>query len=145
MHDAVAYHFMHRVTRTRTHMTVRARSTRSLVFALGAALLFVAPLRAQDASLAAPVFAPVVSAPELAARPVAGPTMDAATVAVKNVAVESKAAPAAPGKNYDQGTKLMIIGGAAILTGIVVGSNAGHAISIAGAVIGLYGLYKYLE
>ena len=55
------------------------------------------------------------------------------------------AAPPRAGRGFDQGTKLMIIGGAAILTGIVVGSNAGHAISIVGAVIGLYGLYKYLE
>ena len=39
----------------------------------------------------------------------------------------------------------MIVGGAAVLVGIVVGNNAGYAISIAGAVIGLYGLYQYLQ
>ncbi|MEO8338015.1 MAG: hypothetical protein ABI664_23780 [bacterium] len=127
-------------------MTVRFRSSHSLAFALGAAILFVAPLRAQDASLAAPVSLPVASVVTLPAAPaVSGPTMDAATVAVKNTSETKAAAPAAPGKYYDQGTKLMIIGGAAILTGIVVGSNAGHAISIVGAVVGLYGLYKYLE
>jgi hypothetical protein len=140
------HHFMHRVTRTRTHMTVRSRSTRSLVFALGAAILFVAPLRAQDASLAAPVATPVVaSVPQPSVQAPAGPTMEAASVAMKNVSAETKAAPAAPGKYYDQGTKLMIVGGAAILTGIVIGGDAGHAISIVGAVVGLYGLYKYLE
>jgi hypothetical protein len=63
---------------------------------------------------------------------------------VKNVSSELKTAPAA-GKYYDQGTKLMIVGGAAILTGIVVGGDPGRAISIVGAVVGLYGLYKYLE
>jgi hypothetical protein len=140
------HHFMHRVTRTRTHMTVRSRSTRSLVFALGAAILFVAPLRAQDASFAAPVSTPVVSSvPQPSVQAPAGPTMEAASVAMKNVSAETKAAPAAPGKYYDQGTKLMIVGGAAILTGIVIGGDAGHAISIVGAVVGLYGLYKYLE
>jgi hypothetical protein len=127
-------------------MTARFRSTRSLVFALGATVLFVAPLHAQDASLAAPVSAPVV-APESqpAVQTPTGPTMDAATIAVKNVSSELKAPAPAAGKYYDQGTKLMIVGGAAILTGIVVGGDAGHAISIVGAVVGLYGLYKYLE
>jgi hypothetical protein len=126
-------------------MTARSRSTRPLLFALGAAVLFVAPLRAQDASLAAPVSAPVVTSVPTASPAPAGPTTDAATVAVKNVSSELKAPAPAPGKYYDQGTKLMIVGGAAILTGIVVGGDAGHAISIVGAVIGLYGLYKYLE
>lgn len=134
------------VTRTTTHMTVRSRSTRPLFFALAAAVLFVAPLRAQDASLAAPVSPPVVSSvPQNAAQTPTGPTMDAATVAVKNVSSELKAPAPAAGRYYDQGTKLMIVGGAAILTGIVVGGDAGHAISIVGAVIGLYGLYKYLQ
>ncbi|MEO5816489.1 MAG: hypothetical protein ABIT20_14545 [Gemmatimonadaceae bacterium] len=128
-------------------MTARTRSTRSLVFALGAAILFVAPLRAQDASLAAPVPTPAVSSvPQPSVQAPAGPTMETATVAAKNVSTETKeAVPAAPGKYYDQGTKLMIVGGAAILTGIVVGGDAGHAISIVGAVVGLYGLYKYLQ
>lgn len=127
-------------------MTVRLRSTRSLAFALGAAILFVAPLQAQDASLATPVSTPVVSSSsQPAVQAPAGPTMDAATAGVKNVAQTNAAAPPAQGKYYDQGTKLMIVGGAAILTGIVVGGQAGHAISIVGAVVGLYGLYKYLQ
>jgi len=71
--------------------------------------------------------------------------MESASVAVKNVAAETKVAAPAAGKYYDEGTKLMIVGGAAILTGIVVGGDAGHAISIVGAVVGLYGLYKYLQ
>jgi hypothetical protein len=125
-------------------MTARSRSTRSLFFTLGAAVLFVAPLRAQDASLA-PVSAPVAPALSQDAPAPAGPTMDAATVAVRNVSSELKAPAPAAGKYYDQGTKLMIVGGAAILTGIVVGGDAGHAISIVGAVVGLYGLYKFLE
>jgi len=139
---------MHRVTRAKTHMTVRSRNIRSLFFALGLGLVFVAPLHAQDASLAAaPAPTPVASSEsQPAAQATNGPTMESASVAVKNVAAETKAAaPAAAGKYYDTGTKFMIVGGAAILTGIVVGGDAGHAISIVGAVVGLYGLYKYLE
>ena len=130
-------------------MTERSRICRPILFALGAAMVWVAPLRAQEAALVVPAPAPapaMAAAPEVTPAP-SGPTINAASVAVKNVSVESKtpSAAAAPGKYYDQGTKLMIVGGAAVLTGIVVGGDAGHAISIAGAVIGLYGLYKYLE
>jgi hypothetical protein len=125
-------------------MTDRSRIYRPILFALGAAALFVGPLRAQDTSFVTPVPTAVATpAPQATPAP-SGPTVETASVAVKNV--ETKAvAPYSPGKYYDQGTKLMIVGGAAILTGIVVGGDAGHAISIVGAVIGLYGLYKYLE
>ena len=121
-------------------MTARSRITRPILLALGAATLFTAPLLAQESALAAP-------APSTVAQtaPAVGPTVVAATAAVRNVAVEHRAAPQRAGRGFDQGTKLMIIGGAGILTGIVVGGDAGHAISIVGAVIGLYGLYKYLE
>jgi hypothetical protein len=127
-------------------MTARSRICRPILFAFGAATLCVAPLRAQEAALAPSVATTPVpsSAPQATPAP-AGPTLESASVAVKNVATETKAAPPSPGKYYDQGTKLMIVGGAAILTGIVVGGDAGHAISIVGAVVGLYGLYKYLE
>ncbi|MEP6730892.1 MAG: hypothetical protein ABJE10_09650 [bacterium] len=125
-----------------------ARISRPILFALGATMMFVAPLRAQEVALVAPapalVAPPAPVAPQAASIP-SGPTLDAASVAVKNVTVETKTPAPTPGKYYDQGTKLMLVGGAAILTGIVVGGDAGHAISIAGAVIGLYGLYKYLE
>ena len=125
-------------------MIERSRLYRPIVLALGAAALIAAPLRAQDAALATPA-PPPVAAPATQASPApAGPTAEAASVAVKNVETKT-AAPYSAGKYYDQGTKLMIVGGAAILTGIVVGGDAGHAISIVGAVIGLYGLYKYLE
>lgn len=78
----------------------------------------------------------------------AGPTLRSAAVAVRHAdeAPATASAPAAPRSgSRGQPEALMIVGGAAILTGIVVGNNAGYAISIAGAVIGLYGLYLYLQ
>jgi hypothetical protein len=39
----------------------------------------------------------------------------------------------------------MIVGGAAILVGAVVGGDGGQIIMIGGAVIGLVGLYKFLQ
>jgi hypothetical protein len=40
---------------------------------------------------------------------------------------------------------MMIVGGAAILVGAVIGGDAGDIFMIGGAVVGLVGLYKYLQ
>ena len=119
------------------------RTLRSIAVAFGAALLFTAPLGAQDASLMA---APAITQPavsELSAP--SGPTASSAVVAVRRAPAEATAPAAPPAGNQGRGTALMIVGGAAILTGIVIGNGAGYAISVAGAVIGLYGLYQYLQ
>lgn len=121
------------------------RSIRSLVF-LGTALVLAAaaPLRAQGPSAAATAGSADAAPTDTI---VAGPTLSRATVGVRHVdEATTTAAPAAPSsRGRSHGEVLMIVGGAAILTGIVVGNNAGYAISIAGAVIGLYGLYEYLQ
>ena len=125
-------------------MIERTRNVGPLGLVLVAVVLLAAPLRAQDASLAS---APSASAPTVAAAAPApaGPTMAAASVAVRRSAPETVAAPAAAGQGRERGTALMIVGGAAVLTGIVIGNGAGYAISVVGAVIGLYGLYQYLQ
>jgi hypothetical protein len=121
-----------------------SRTFRPIAAVFGAAILLAAPLRAQEASLAAPSS----PAPAVAEAPAAavGPTVSAATVAVRRAPADANA-PAAPaaGRGQDKGTALMIVGGAAILTGIVIGNGAGYAISVGGAVMGLYGLYIYLQ
>ena len=85
-----------------------------------------------------------VAAPK---RPAAGPTMEAASVAVRPV--ESKTlqlnAAAAPRKGYGQPVALMVVGGAAVLTGLIIDNGAGTVIAVGGAVMGLYGLYEYLQ
>ena len=40
---------------------------------------------------------------------------------------------------------LMIVGLAAVVTGIVVGDDAGTILILGGAGVGLYGLYKYMQ
>jgi len=42
------------------------------------------------------------------------------------------------------GVGLMILGGAALVTGLIIGDNAGTVIAVGGALVGLYGLYVYL-
>lgn len=120
-------------------MSVRSR----FVFPLALGVLALAqPARAQSASLV-PAAAPVTTeqtAP--AAAPAAGPTIDAATVAVRH---QETAAPTPARSGSAPGTALMIVGGAAVLVGLVIGGGAGGAIAVGGAVIGLVGLYQYLQ
>ena len=78
----------------------------------------------------------------------AGPTTDAAAVAVRQpVSKETRAANAMMQrrKGYGQPIALMVVGGAALLTGLIIGDDAGTVIAVSGAVIGLYGLYQYLQ
>jgi hypothetical protein len=42
------------------------------------------------------------------------------------------------------GVGLMILGGAALITGVIIGDKAGTIIAVGGAIVGLYGLYVYL-
>ena len=46
---------------------------------------------------------------------------------------------------FDRPVVLMIVGGALIVTGLLVGSDAAPILYIAGAGIGGYGLYLYLQ
>ena len=76
-----------------------------------------------------------------------GPTMDAASVGVRQpVTKEARSPNAAPVRaGYGQPVALMVVGGAALLTGLIIGGGAGTAIAVGGAVVGLYGLYEFLQ
>ena len=129
---------------------MHARSRTALPFALALGLIAVAqPARAQNvatapAAITAPSLVPSATpAAAVVSTPDAGPTVDAATVGVRHTVDAQPAAQRRGGSA--PGMPLMIVGGAAILVGIVVGGDAGHAISIGGAVVGLVGLYQYLQ
>jgi hypothetical protein len=124
-------------------MSARLRSTLPFALAIVVASLAVArPAHAQSAALVpAPATVPVVAA-EPTAVPV-GPTLDAATVGVRHQAVETNAAARRSGMG--QGEALMIVGGAAVLVGLLIGGGAGSAIAVGGAIVGLVGLYEYLQ
>ena len=124
-------------------MPARLRSVLPVALASVVASVAVArPAHGQSASFApAPVSAPVVAA-EPSASPV-GPTLDAASVAVRHKAVETTAAARRSGMG--QGEALMIVGGAAVLVGLLIGGGAGSAIAVGGAIVGLVGLYEYLQ
>lgn len=124
-------------------MNARSRIALPFALALGIASVAVArPASAQAISLApAPTPAPVASP---AAQPTTGPTLAAASVAVRHAEAPVSAAPARRG-GYGQPVALMVVGGAALLTGLIIGDDAGAAIAVGGAVVGLIGLYQYLQ
>lgn len=127
-------------------MSERLRTTRSLAVAFGVATLITPAAHAQGVAIA-PSFAasaPVATPAPATAPASVGPTVDAASVAVRHVAsTETAAAPRRGG--YGQPIALMVVGGAAVLVGLIIGGGAGAAIAIGGAVAGLIGLYQYLQ
>jgi hypothetical protein len=136
-------------------MPARTRFVLPLALALSAASAAIAPTAGAQSSTLAPTAdpAPAVSHPAgtqsatvqpTAPQPApAGPTMDAASVAVRHAPVADAAAPRRGG--YGQPVALMVVGGAAVLVGLIIGGGAGTAIAIGGAVAGLVGLYQYLQ
>lgn len=123
-------------------MNARSRIALPFALALGFASVTVArPAAAQEISLA-PTPTSAVVAP--ATEPVTGPTLAAASVAVRH-AEAPVTAPAPRRAGYGQPIALMVVGGAALLTGLILNNDAGTVIAVGGAVVGLVGLYQYLQ
>ena len=110
-------------------------------------LLFIAALIAiiVPAVVAAQSAAP--TARGVSARGVGAPVASLLPVGVRRAA-QTPAPVGAPvpfRANTKQNRAMMIVGGAALLTGAVIGGNAGTLISVGGVVVGLWGLYQYLQ
>lgn len=98
--------------------------------------------------VAAPIAqVPVIDTPAETAAPLAGPRLDQGRSGVAAVRETASTSPAPLPQEISRrrGVPQMIIGGAAILGGALVGDDAGSIISVAGLVYGLYGLYLYLQ
>ena len=52
---------------------------------------------------------------------------------------------AAQHASLGQSQALMIVGAAALITGAIIGDDPGTVIMVGGAIVGLYGLYQYLQ
>jgi len=101
------------------------------------------------ALLGAPSVAPAQQAQTRSApAPAAGPRISATATAVRQstqVNRTSNAAAAAARKNMGKPVAMMIVGGAAFVAGALIGGDIGVIFMVAGAVIGLIGLYQYLQ
>ena len=104
------------------------------VVALAALAFTAAPARAQSASAANQASGPRVERTSTAMHASLAPTdRDAALAA------------AAKRQGLGQPVAMMIVGGAALVAGVVIGGDAGTLIAIGGVVVGLIGLYQYLQ
>jgi len=105
------------------------------VCALCFTLCFVGPAAAQQSAADnAPAAAPAASL---------APTMSAVRFGITDVTEQPTVvnATAARAMGRREGRVLAIVGGAAVITGILIGDTGGTVIAIGGAAIGLYGLY----
>lgn len=115
------------------------------------ALVVASPaVRAQDAAIApGPLPGPVLAAESSPAVPVTsgGPRLDAVRAGALAVEPSASLASPAPMRRADsrRSRSLMIIGGAALLGGAIIGDDAGTIIMLGGLGVGLYGLYLYLQ
>lgn len=96
------------------------------------------------------LFVPSLASAQAAVTPdtvrMAGPTVEATATAFR---VQPQAADSASlamqRQNVGRPVALMVVGGAAILVGAVIGDAPGALFMIGGAVAFLYGLYQYLQ
>ena len=108
-----------------------------------AAAAFLAGSRANAQLSRVPEAVPQTSITEEAAAPVSfaerGPTMNSTAIAPRLGAM------AAARRPFGLSQTLMIVGGAAFVAGAIIGDDAGTVMMVAGAGVGLYGLYLYLH
>lgn len=96
-------------------------------------------------------FMPSVAAAQDAAAPQpapnAGPTVDGTATAFRGAGIVQDGSSIEMQRRQGVGrpVALMIVGGAALLVGAVIGDDVGTLFMIGGAVALLYGLYKYLQ
>ena len=114
------------------------------------ALAIAAPAARAQAFTASPSLAPATAPVAEATAPV-GPARDAlrAGIAIRPVAAAPAATEASPNLVQPdlrrRGMPQMIIGGAALVGGLIIGDDVGTLVSLAGLGYGLYGLYLYLN
>jgi hypothetical protein len=79
--------------------------------------------------------------------PLAGPRVGSAILVAAREA--TPAAPSLPpgdgGARVGRNLALVGVGAAAVVAGLLVGGDGGHAVAIGGTVVGLVGLYRYLR
>jgi hypothetical protein len=101
-----------------------------------------------EAAVTRAIEAPAPERQVEAAPVAAGPVLAGASIAARAdlQQAESNAASTALMQSRDRrGTTLMLVGGAAFLAGLLIGDDAGTAVALGGAIVGLYGLYLYLQ
>ena len=129
-------------------MIARSRRRFALAALAGTMALLAAPsLGAQQMP---PTSAPGGGAARHDAAASLGPTVDRAAVGARSLPQQptslDEAETAMQARlGLGQARALMIVGFSAVIIGLLIGDDAGAVIAIAGAAVGLYGLYYYLK
>jgi hypothetical protein len=120
-----------------------------------AVLVFAAPLAAQTATQngVSPIVIPasfvpagavVVPASERVAP--LGPTVQTFGVVARSSVTPSLVAPMPlPSEHASDGVAMMIVGGAALVVGAVIGGTSGTIFMVGGGAVGLVGLWRYMQ
>jgi hypothetical protein len=112
----------------------------SAIAAVGVArAAFVAPLGSVPRDSASPT----TTQGSASVTAVRGPSTSSARVAAQTIST-SNGAPVFQDKKPKRSVAFMVVGGAALVVGAVIGDDAGTIVMLGGAAIGLYGLYRFL-
>lgn len=115
---------------------------------VAAGAVLASPIAASDPAAATAATATASATPPFASAAVAG-LRTTAPVPADALARAGSVAPAALARRAGSGLQhsqvLMIVGGAAVLLGLVTDGAASDLLLIGGAGVGLYGLYRYLQ
>lgn len=118
-----------------------------------AAVLLASPLAAQSVtdqsplSLGAPsaLQAPAVAVQTPPVTPALASAQSDVAVGVRAVSMATPFAPAPVPRAYGRSPALMIVGGAMLLVGAVIGGDEGTIVMLGGGGLGLLGLWTYLR
>ena len=120
--------------------------------ALAAVVLLVAaaPAARAQATIDAPAVDSAAPTPHPASLPApaaVGPTLDGARAGAARATSAAPLTVADPvtGPRAGRPVALMIVGGAALILGAIIGGSGGTAVAIGGAVVGLVGLYQFIR
>ncbi len=124
--------------------------TRFFLFA--AALVVAVPMAAQQTSFDSTTreFAPVAASAPAIQTPVApavGPMLQTSAVGLRALAPTTGSpmvAMPADGEN-SQNVALMLVGGAGLIVGAVIGGRSGTIVMLGSGILGLVGLFRYLQ
>jgi hypothetical protein len=117
-------------------------------FALGAQLLLPANAAAQSTAASAVIAHAAVAslgvvAPQRTSQPPVGPVPVPA--GITRLVTVDEASPLPERRSDRRNIAWMVVGGAALVVGGMVDGDAGMIISVTGAVIGLVGLYRFMQ
>lgn len=119
--------------------------------ALGAALVMTAPLSAQQSS-GDVVLGPVVATAHVVAAPAPElpPTLasEPAVLGLRLLPVTAPVAfvdPVQSRGSQSQNVAMMIVGGAGLIVGSLIDGDTGTIVMVGGGVVGLIGLYRFLN